>query len=399
MKRLFFLTTIVSLVLPCAGLAQPVRDEVDDYFARVAGVLAKFLDARDEDRIAVSFAPLTGSSTAGIGYTQVLADKLKKHKITVAPQAKFTFKGEFGPAGSKDKEERLALKLNAKVVDALGEPAFNADFSALIQDPRKLGEALGATLADAHKALTGPQFNRRLRESIENPQIFLMGNQLKAGRQSPFAVEVLVKNQPLEPKKENGQAVFSLGLEDEYELRFLNNTSVEAAVAVSVDGLSTFYFAEEMNPATRKPYRYYIVPPRANGEPGIRTVEGWFKTTKRALGFRVVPLEESAAARLGLTSEIGQITVSFHASWDETASRPPSDEPGEPAPPHKPNTRKQTITLPDGTVREVTLMEVSAPTSVGTGFGTERITNGAGVVRVIGAVRDQITLRYTGRKD
>ncbi len=422
-KRLWavaFGTVLLGLGVAHAQ-APPAGDEVEEYFSRVAEDLKKFLASKREDRIAITISPKAGSSTAGVGFTQILGDKLSALGIRTAPNAQFTFKAEFGLS------EFAELKLSGKIVDVLGKDAASLEFAGIVKDKRLILPAVGGNVAGLHKAsgdLKGSA--SKIIDGLVKPNVDVnAAQQVKPQAGASFALEILDGTKTLPLRKENGTARLELGLNQEYQVKLINLSDHEAAVSLSVDGLNTFYFSKERNPATNRPFRYYIVPAAANGQPGERLVEGWFKPASNrgvTQSFRVVPLADSLAAKLGNTAQIGQINAVFLASWEEAskeakakdpklatpqyATRRPADEPVAPPPLTKtiqvPAERTRTVIVNGREVQEkYTVMELKTvpiySSAVGTGFGSDRIDNSVGVSRMIGQPRDSITIFYTGK--
>jgi hypothetical protein len=164
-------------------------------------------------------------------------------------------------------------------------------------------------------------------------------------------------------KLDDGLAFVPLRRDEIYAVRLINRSEFEAAVMLTIDGLSVFAFRESKDPKTDKPlprYTHIVVP--AQGE---ATVFGWTINDDETDSFQIVALPKGAAAALNVKGEIGTITASFAAAWPK-GSNPPPDEGAD-------NTRAADAT----------------------GRGPRIGVRVEAVVRDIGKVRASVSVRYT----
>src|SRR5439155_24915011 len=123
------------------------------------------------------------------------------------------------------------------------------------------------------------------------PACHLAGSKVSTKAGSPYAVEVLVKRseryEPQTPHEDKGFAFVELAKNDVYGLRLHNDSPHEAAVKVTVDGLSMFRFANQ-KAKNGEAYQYVIIPPRSSVD-----VKGWFIDLQHTDEFRIVPLGTS----------------------------------------------------------------------------------------------------------
>ena len=147
------------------------------------------------------------------------------------------------------------------------------------------------------------------------------GNQIFAAKDCPYGIEILVEEAGnLKPRRAHlarHNALVQLGRDEIYAVRLINRSPYEAAVGLTIDGLSMFAFSENQT------YEYMIVDPGA--EP---VITGWHITNERADAFKVTEYSRSAAARSFSSpgTSVGTITAIFRAAWPEGDS-PPVDEP------------------------------------------------------------------------
>lgn len=403
-----------AILIPAVVPTDP--DDFESYFERTADKIARFLNAQKEtNRIAVSFTPVTGSSKAGAGYERILAGMLAKRSIKVVDNADFTYKGSFGLSAANPPP--FGLKFMGAIVDDAGNPIAKTenndlDFERLITSKRRLAEAFGVSIPDQHRP-QDPAIQFRI--ALKKPTIHIIdGYTAKASRNAQFGVQVLVNKKPLPLEEIDGYATFRIGVDDQYELKNINYTDYEAAITTSIDGLSEFHFAEEINATTNKPFRYSLVSPQSSDK-----ISGWFKKPGEEAPFTIVPPGEGVARKQGQIGSIGQITLTFHAAWEENAKvkgKVPRDEPKQPpkvvfdtksiSRNIRVEQKRLSTTIANGAFvkREetyTTMMQVfetkTAMQTVETGMGQDRITNSQGVSRVIGAERDTITLHYISK--
>ena len=164
--------------------------------------------------------------------------------------------------------------------------------------------------------------NLEMKKQLEKPPIHLDDYQVKTKDASPYAVEVLVRPhgekafKAVTPKDVKGKVFVELKRGDVYKLRLHNNTKIEAAVTVSIDGVDAFQFFE---PEKGRP-AYFLVGPN-----GKREVDGWARGTESHNEFLVGAFSDSAAAKvLRSSAKLGTITVCFHPCW--TGKTPPEYE-------------------------------------------------------------------------
>jgi hypothetical protein len=384
----------ILVFLIASLLAQPaVADspELDMYFGLVSQEIQGFLKKKNETSLAVAFSsPANFPSTAGDGFVQILSEKLKKVNIQVAPRAKYAYQGEFKPGQNAREKAGLQLHLSGKIVDVFGQQQMdflNYDLYATNPLPAALGMTLdlsGALKTDKSATLT---------RGLTRPSLFTKDGMLRAHDRSPFGMEIVVGNQPRAIVDQNGLGYVDLKLTEEYQVRLTNQSQHEVAAKVQVDGIGIFHFSElRATDEARKGqplYRYYVVGPGQS-----MTVPGWFINAKKSLAFKITPLAESAAAKVGQTAKIGMVTASFFASWEEGKARPPMDEPEFNASPHT-FLKEQMQAGPDGK-----LARIKSPVFLSaTGFGSNISTNAQGVRRHVGVERATLTLRYDKKKE
>src|SRR5206468_1525332 len=97
---------------------------------------------------------------------------------------------------------------------------------------------------------------------------------------------------------------------DIYEVRVTNNSTEEAAVTLTIDGIDVFAFSDIKDAKTGKPrFSHYIVAPKTS-----HTIVGWHKTNAVSLGFLVTEYGKGASSQLKSTGDVGVLTVTFSSA-------------------------------------------------------------------------------------
>jgi hypothetical protein len=394
----FVCAVLLALAAPRPAAAQPGPRSL---FDGAAVNVANYVKGHGKAAVAVAFTgPPTFKSSAGAAFTQLLSEALAERGVRVVDRAEYGVKGEFKPVRLWPREprgeKRVGLHVSIKIVDLYGEPVLDADLGGDLGEEQDVLRYLGAS-ADLAGARDLAEIARRTRLAVEQgaPPDAPTPTALRSGPASRYAVELLVGGDARRLERRDGLAYVPLRLGEEYVLRLTNRSDHEAAAYVAVDGLSVFHFSElreAEGPRKGEPrYRYYIVPPR-----GAVDVPGWHKNEERALAFRASLPEDSAAARLGRTADIGMVTVSFFACWEKGAKPPPDETPLPLPEPVGKQVLRQVVKDREGRDFELvrTLWVSPASERVGTTFGTDLAAGTRGVQRTIGALRSAVTLRY-----
>ncbi len=390
-------------LVPKPSSADPVRD----YLGRVAEDLARFLKSQNESSVAVVFnGPPQIKSSAANALTQIVSDILKKKGIRVELGTKFGFEGTFKPDEQAPDDffpgvnpKKIGVALNGKIVDAFGNSPVDIDFVGFVSDERKLFELLGTTVDLDRKA--DEQRGPAIKSALLNPAFFTKNNLAQASEDSRFALGVEVGGELLPIDAENKFPFVDLKLGDTYKVRLVNNAPFEVAVAVAVDGLSVFHFSElrsrEIGHQGEPAYRYWTVPSAVSF-----SVPGWHKRDSVTVNgvnvpgsinkFTTAPLEEAAAFKLGRVDDIGTITATFMACWEEGKTNPPDDEVPVRAMVAVNDPKTQVVELADGT--KVQSVQVAGRFELGTKLGEEEKLDVRGAKRVFGRPRATVTIRY-----
>ncbi len=155
---------------------------------------------------------------------------------------------------------------------------------------------------------------------------------IRASSTSPYGMEIL-KRRPgqadyevcqIQDRQGHPYVTFQEG--DVYAIRLRNHDKdYDAAVTVTIDGLSHFTFCDPKFKSGGVPQLSYLVVPRASSpdRPGQSLVSGWWKNFHEHEEFEVAQLQKAAAHEIGRPGKIGTISVRFSRAWSEGQSEPP----------------------------------------------------------------------------
>lgn len=314
-------TILLAVTAWLAGLVAPAiaAEDLDREMAVVANGIKQLLDGRGEDAIAVGefTGPAHTNSSGGAGIKLALSEQLKKAGVRVSRRAPLEVKGDY--LDVLDKETMLlALRLKARVIDRTG--AEITHFDRGLFNVTTIASLIGLTANLPPKASDEAR-EVKLDDAIDAPKVGLASTRISAGEGSPYAIEVLVKaggdyRPRAASRDDDGFAFLKIRREETYAVRLINDSPHDAAVTLTIDGLSVFAFSENTE------YTHYIVPARQ-----ALTVPGWHRSNRVSDAFQVTEYARSAVAEaLPTSTSVGTITASFAAAWAMDA-KPPDDEP------------------------------------------------------------------------
>ena len=160
-----------------------------------------------------------------------------------------------------------------------------------------------------------------------NPGAETASTRIAPDPESPYAIEVLVKSpendfRPRAATIIEGQAFVALAREQVYAVRLINDSDLDSAVILAVDGLSVFAFSDQLADRDAR----LIIPKHSNS-----LIVGWYRNDgpNGSNEFLVARLSEAAAAKQmpQSSAQIGMVTATFAAAWPKDAPAPPGEEP------------------------------------------------------------------------
>jgi hypothetical protein len=302
-----------------AGSADPLRQELAD----LAKGIQKVVEGQKQEAIAVGEFTGPGDipGSAGAGIQLILIQELKALKVSVQKKANLEVKGDYLKVAKRDGSD-VELRLKARIYDDTGDTVAELQ-SRLVKDERALAKLFGLTghLPTDDDRERWEELNKRLND----PQVNLDRGVLRSQADSPFGVAVLVRKkgqaqpQARAPQVRDGLAFVPLDKGDIYEVLLVNDSSYDAAVTLTIDGVDQFAFSEVRDPKTGKPaYTHMIVPKRTRA-----VIRGWHRTNDDSHSFLITEYGKGAVSKLLRGSpKVGTITVSFAAAWTSDADKP-----------------------------------------------------------------------------
>lgn len=328
-KLVVFKLLIVCL---CCATGGNVRGQgLEKSLSDLATNLAKILKGMQQDSVVLSSfsGPPIAASNAGPGISDILKRELEANLIRVSRRAEFGIEGNY--VLSSDENNRPMAKIEARIVNSAGAVQVGID--------RAIDVAVTGT--DAMVLLFGstatlpPNKPRVDRESaviaaIEEPQVHVHEDSytVQASSTSDYGVEIWAYRGEIQAGQEppahdyqrcpitvsDGQAIVPLKKADFYAVRLINNSKHDAAVSLSIDGLSAFSFA------TPRPDFWFV------GSGTSSFVYGWYTTDASVDAFQITSYGQSAAKELSQSmANVGVVTATFRAAWPKD-QQPPQDE-------------------------------------------------------------------------
>lgn len=351
--------------------SQEMRKEMGELAKGIKG----FLDGRNAESIAIGqfTGPANLPTSAGPGLVQVLTEELQKLKVNVKARAELGLKGEYRltevPAENPDDarlgKKVLALKVQASIEDSFGNSLLDVDFQRTVRGADGVAGMIGLTASLDPKA-TEIERDRELRKQLTNPTPVFESSVIRSRPDSPCGIELIVNDKPRLPTDQDGLAYVGITRGEQYGVRLYNDSDIEMAVSLRIDGLSMYAFSEVRyldGPRKGEPrYSMVILAPHKSV-----TIPGWHVNNEKTDRFMVMEYAKSAAASLNHTANVGTITATFQASWSDDQSAP-ADEPGR--------ARGQ-------------------GNGDATGFGPRIDQKYIEVKRNFGVIRDVVSVRYT----
>ncbi|QDT71732.1 hypothetical protein [Lacipirellula limnantheis] len=345
-----------------SGAEALAADALSIELATLARSTKKFLSLSGGDSIAIGDFRGPAGKKYGPRIVETLKAELEKVELKIARTGigiggKYIVSEIDDPNAERDSGLKVPIiKITAEFIDGSGNrlntvplqsivwdegmaPLQDGEFTLTLRDPAsKEGYpdegaliAAGAPGGQLRSNLKTPSERARaIGQLINSPDLMTSddGSRLFAAGSKAYGVELLVNGArrpfTIEPDK---TASVRLQLDETCEIGVLNQSGFDAAVAITIDGLSVFQFSElrhQDGPLKGEPlYAHFVVPPSQKGS----LIRGWHLNNEKSAAFRITSPEQSAVAELGKESDSGVVTVTFAAAWD-AGQAPPPGEPG-----------------------------------------------------------------------
>ncbi|QVL34011.1 hypothetical protein KIH39_08925 [Telmatocola sphagniphila] len=172
--------------------------------------------------------------------------------------------------------------------------------------------------------------NKNIQELHKQPRTFVHGpdhSLISSCPESLYDVQILVGRTPgkVAPRSATlvaGKAFVDIAKSEFYQVRVINRSNKEVAVAMAIDGVDEFTFSDVKKPDGRPKYSHWIIEPK--GQPNAEvTIKGWHKDLNTLLSFVVTDLGKGAASRFPTKTfgKVGTISLAFSTTFDAQSSR------------------------------------------------------------------------------
>jgi hypothetical protein len=300
----------VSLTDGLSRLAKGVADVIRQENGEMAVIVGDFVGA---PRL---------KAAGGPGLALLLASALESQKVTVRDDAKYQLQGTFktvdGRASDEDRFDSVALRIEATVLDAGDRELAKLNINVFGDSPLQFVGATGnlPLVKDGDHSAAREEAKRA---AVAEPHAAVVGNEIRSSADSPFGIEVLVGKKARTPSVGSGRAHVNLDRGEEYVVRLYNRAPFEAAITLTIDGLSMFAFSEEGNFGSQ-----VLIPPGRFVE-----IPGWYVNKTKTDAFEIGGYAESAAAsKLLPSTSVGVITATFHESIEGSGKDPKATKRG-----------------------------------------------------------------------
>jgi hypothetical protein len=253
--------------------------------------------------------------------------------LEIKIKARLVLVGEYEEV--EDKETAVqAVRLKVIIKDRAEDKEIPIE-RRFVTNQTELARVLGLTVEfppDADKK----DRNGKLKDQIDKPKPTIRDTLLPASADSKFAIEILVKSGdkyvPRTPtdKDQAGLAFVEIKRDELYAVRLVNHQPFDAAVSLTIDGLSMFTDCAKTDPKsgrvlrdakTNKPLFQHVIVPAGQSV----TIRGWFINLDQSDEFKVTSYTESLANLFQSTGNVGTITAEFHAAVDKDKELPPGE--------------------------------------------------------------------------
>lgn len=324
MKR--FLTVLALLI--SVGFVRAADAKVEAELNALLDDAVANLKKLDQTAIRIGKFTAEGDVPANYGpeLQRVLGIGFAARKITVNKDALIELKGDYAPADENPDEPRLKqvyVRINAVFVNTKTRLKMDniTIVSRAVYGNDALREVFAPTVALPPSADNQAR-NDELRDALKKPKAQAANALVRSSEKSPFAVEILVLDQAnaADPANgapatiEKGFAFVEIKKNQSYRVKIHNDADFDVAVMLKIDGLDQFVFAdkEHCKPDGKPQFETMAIKKKSSG-----VIKGWFRNLKKSDAFTVDEYSKSAVVALNAAqSDVGTISVAFHAAWD-----------------------------------------------------------------------------------
>lgn len=323
MTSLLYRCLFVGLLLGVLPGSATAQGALHDTLDPVAGKVAHILKDEGETEVALGEfkTPPQLASSVGPGLGHVLSELLAaKHTVKVKRVARLAVQGTCTVADAKEARD-LAATLYVEVISGAGKKlgGFSATLTLKVAErTTELDNARTlATLFAVTAALPPdedlPTRREQFQDAMRKPKVYLEATRVRAAKDSPFAVELVVNGVARTAAEEDGLAFVKLAKGEAYGVRISNDSDFEVAAWLNIDGLSWCAFSNVLKgdvPVLIPPKQAVVIP-------------GWHITHQRSDAFEVTAFAKAAAAQLlPAAPKLGSLTVTFARAWPKDTPAP-----------------------------------------------------------------------------
>jgi len=305
------------------GRGAPKDDEVTTSIVRATAKMAAELrkDFKGK-KIAISGIIAEPGASGGPGIIKDLTDALTNAGFEVGDQgADLTIGGSY--YATEDGGTRIELDVKNK------KRAVVARLTKTVYDETDRSRVTGPIVDLPPQGKQGKDEYREARtkamgQAIQKPKFTIKGTELRTKADSPFGLEVLVKDEPVKISEKDGQPRVTLKEGDEYVIRLHNRSKDVIAAMVTIDGLSVFEFSNKRGKDGRPASEYWLLYP---GEDPLE-IKGWYRDDEGGDAFLVGRYSKAPKAprRSQQTKDLSTITVSYAVAWEKGKEAPESEK-------------------------------------------------------------------------
>jgi hypothetical protein len=292
----------------------------------IADQVSKALKGMEQTTVSMGNfkGPTTLPSSTGPLFTNLLKEELEKKQVSVKNGEKYAIHGEYMDVIDAS-TSKLAVQIKGELIETKSStPIVTFNRGAPSESATTLATLFGITAELPTKATATETLDQKvdqaLQAGLDSPKVAIRESIVSASPTSLYAIELLVRTPqgyvPRPAVEDDGLAFCKIAKSEIYGIRLHNKSPYDAAVKLSIDGLSVFAFSENKN------YTHFVLPPNSKSD-----VLGWHRSNLKSDSFLVVSYGESEVAKLLPNSAgVGTITAVFSAAW-ERGKNPPPDEP------------------------------------------------------------------------
>ena len=333
-------TTILTAMIFASFLPSAVAraNSLDEALTNMAGQIVSYLKSQDKTTVSIGDFDGPDGSTAGRAIQQQLQEKLVSQQIEVKKLgARYKIRGSFFLQTDTDSSvatiKSTLVDENGREMTGFRERVQLAEVRSLEDLSRLFGltvdlvteksggeKAATNVRADQLIAKVDKAVSTKVEQSIKSPSFAFdkTSSRVKATNKSSFVVQLLrrplgtLKAVPLDIIDESGFAFAPLQDGDAYEVTVINNADHDVAAKISIDGVNSFHFSENL--AFRE-NGSWVVGARSQG-----LIRGWYINNASLREFLVT--SDSKDSGLPDPLDLGTITVQFFHCWKPDSPTP-----------------------------------------------------------------------------